>query len=61
MPVGDLIYIYVNLDYSLSFLYSAGYVRRAWYIRKLEKSMRQLFCDSDEFHAYAIIRQILIF
>ena len=25
---------------------------------KVDKSMRQLFCDS-EFHAYAIIRQIL--
>ena len=33
------------------------YIQRHIYIGKLDKSIRQLFCDS-EFHAFAIIRQI---
>ena len=37
------IYTYINLDYSLSLQYSAQCVRRAWYIWKLNKSIRHNF------------------
>ena len=37
------IYIYINLDYSLSLWYSARCVRRAWNIWKLDKSRRHNF------------------
>ena len=44
------IYIYI-------YIYTTSYIYIYIYICKLDKSIRQLFCDS-EFHAFAIIRQI---
>ena len=53
--------IYINLDYSLSLRYSAWCVRRAWYIWKLDKSIRHNFsCSQNAFFIYhSVVRLAL--
>ena len=54
--------IYINLDYSLSLRYSAWCVRRAWYIWKLDKSIRHNFsCSQNAFFLYhSVVRLALV-